>query len=105
MNEADITARIDRKERALRAVAEANETVIVAKSDHEFIKNHYTLEGLEGSNEKQRQADLIRKTASEREALADAEKGLRDAQLELDISTLRVEEATMLLKVVESTSQ
>lgn len=105
MNEADITARIDRKESALRAVAEANETVIVAKSDHEFIKNHYTLEGLEGSNEKQRQADLIRKTTTEREALADAEKGLRDAQLELDIATLRVPEATMLLKAAESTSQ
>ena len=52
-----------------------------------------------------RQADLIRKTASEREALADAEKGLRDAQLELDIATLRIQEATMLLKVAESTSQ
>lgn len=105
MNEAEVTARIDRKERALRAVAEASEAVIVAKSDHEFIKNHYTLDGLEGSNEKQRQADLNTKITTEREALAVAEKGLREAQLELDIAGLRVQEATMLLKVAESTSQ
>lgn len=102
MTRADISARIDRKEQALRAVAEASETVIVAKTDHEFIKNHYTLAGLEGTNEKQRQADLISKTATEREALAVAEKGLRDAQLELDIAHLRVQEATMLLKAAEN---
>jgi hypothetical protein len=101
----DISARIGRKEQSLRAVAAASETVIVAKSDHEFIRNHYTLEGLAGSNEKQRQADLITKTATEREALAVAEKGLREAQLELDIATLRVQEATMLLKVAESSSE
>lgn len=83
----------------MRAVAAASETVIAAKTDLEFIRNHYTLEGLEGSNEKQRQADLITKTATEREALTVAEKGLREAQLELDIANLRVQEATMLLKL------
>ena len=35
------------------------------------------------------------------EAVALAEKGLREAQLELDIASLRVQEAAMLLKLVE----
>jgi hypothetical protein len=94
----DISARIDRKEQALRAVAAASETVIAAKTDLEFIKNRLTLEGLEGSNDKQRLADLVARTELERDGLAAAEKGLREAQLELDIANLRVQEATMLLK-------
>ncbi len=104
MTATDITARIDRKERALRAVAAASETVIAAKADLEFIRNRLTLEGLEGTNEKQRNADLLTRTESERAGVALAEKNLRQAQLELDIANLRVQEATMLLKVAENTS-
>ena len=100
MTEADITARIDRKEDALRAVAAATENVIAAKSDLEVIRTRYTLEGLEGTNDKQRLAELNAKTEAERDAVAVAEKGLREAQLELDLANLRVQEATMLLKVV-----
>lgn len=103
MTAAEISARIDRKESALRAVAGASESVIAAKTDLEFVKNRLTLEGLEGTNDKQRQADLVAKTESEREGLALAEKGLREAQLELDIANLRVQEATMLLRVAEIT--
>lgn len=105
MTTSDISARIGRKEQALRAVAAASETVIAAKADLECIKNRYTLDGLEGSNEKQRNADLLAKTESEREGVALAEKNLREAQLELDIATLRVQEATMLLKAAESSSE
>lgn len=101
MTATEITARIDCKERALRAVAEASENVIAAKSDHETLKNRLTLEGLNGSNDKQRLADLMTKTEAERQAVAEAEKGLREAQLELDIASLRVQEATMLLKLTE----
>jgi len=82
----DISARIGRKEQALRAVAAASETVIAAKADLGFIKNRYTLDGLEGNNEKQRNADLLAKTESEREGVALAEKDLRGAQLEVDIT-------------------
>ncbi len=104
MTAADISARIDRKEHALRTVAAASETVVVAKADLEFIQSRYTLEGLEGANEKQRSADLSAKTETERGGLALAEKSLREAQLELDIANLRVQEASMLLKVAENTS-
>lgn len=101
MTATDISARIDRKEQALRAVAAASENVIDAKSDLEGLKNHYTLEGLAGSNDKQRLAELNAKTEAERDAVALAEKGLREAQLELDIASLRVQEATMLLRMAE----
>lgn len=101
MTATEITARIDRKENALRAVAEASENVIAARTDLEALKNHYTLEGLEGSNDKRRLADLNTKTEAERDAVAAAEKGLREAQLELDVASLRVQEATMLLKLAE----
>ena len=99
MTATEITARIDRQEDALRAVAAASENVIAAKSDLEALKNHYTLEGLAGSNDKQRLAELNAKTEDERDAVAEAEQGLRAAQLELDIASLRVQEATMLLKL------
>lgn len=102
MNATDISARIDRKEQALRAVAAASENVIAAKSDLEFIKNRLTLEGLNGSNDKQRLADLITKTEAERDAVALAEKGLREAQLELELANLRVQEAAMLQKAAQS---
>lgn len=102
MTVAEITARIDRKENALRAVAEASENVIAAKSDLEFIKNRLILEGLNGSNDKQRLADLMTRTEAERDAVAEAEKGLREAQLELDIASLRVQEASMLQKAAQS---
>ena len=101
MNAADITARIDRKEAALHAVAAASENVVAAKTDLEVIKNRYTLEGLDGTNDKSRLAELNAKTEPERDAVAMAEKGLREAQLELDLANLRVQEATMLLKVAE----
>ena len=42
------------------------------------------------------------KTEAERDGLALTEKGLRDAQLELDLADLRVQEAAMLLKVQTS---
>ena len=100
MTAADISARIDRKETALRAVAEASESVIAAKTDLEFVKTRLTLVGLEGTNDKQRQADLMAKTESERDGLALTEKQLREAQLELDLADLRVQEAAMLLRVV-----
>ena len=48
MTAADISARIDRKEQALHAVASTSENVIAAKSDLEALKNHLTLEGLNG---------------------------------------------------------
>ena len=102
MTVAEITARIDRKENALRAVAAASENVIAARSDLEALKNHYTLEGLAGSNDKQRLAELNAKTEAERDAVAEAEKGLRAAQLELDIASLRVQEASMLQKAAQS---
>jgi hypothetical protein len=102
MTATDISARIDRKEQALRAVAATSENVIAAKSDLEALKNHYTLEGLVGSNDKQRLADVMTKTEAERDAVALAEKGLREAQLELDIASLRVQEATMLQKAAQS---
>ena len=38
------------------------------------------------------------KTESERDGLALTEKQLREAQLELDLADLRVQEAAMLLK-------
>lgn len=101
MTATEINARIDRKENALRAVAAASENVIAAKTDLEALKNHYTLEGLVGSNDKQRLADLMTKTEAERDAVALAERGLREAQLELEIATLRLQEATMLLKLAE----
>ena len=82
-------------------MAEASENVIAARSDLEFIKNRLTLEGLSGSNDKQRLADLMTRTEAERDAVALAEKGLREAQLELDIANLRVQEPAMLLKLVE----
>ena len=47
MTATEISARIDRKENALRAVAAASESVIAAKTDLEFIKNRLTLAGLE----------------------------------------------------------
>ena len=97
MNEADISARIDRKENALRAVATAYEESITAKSDLETLTNHYTLEG---SNEKQRTAELIVKTTAEREGVARADMALRKARLELDIASLRVQETTMLLTLL-----
>ena len=102
MTATDISARIDRKEQALRAVAAASENVIAAKSDLESLKNRLTLEGLSGSNDKQQLADLMTKTEAERDAVALAEKGLRQAQLELDIASLRVQEATMLQKAAQS---
>ena len=83
MTATEISARVDRKENALRAVAAASESVIAAKTDLEFIKTRLTLAGLEGTNDKQRQADLMAKTESE-----------------LDLADLRVQEAAMLLKVV-----
>lgn len=101
MTATEITARIDRKERALRGVAAASENVTAAKSDLEALKNHYTLEGLVGSNDKKRLADLNTKTEAERDAVTEAEKVLREAQLELDIASLRVQEATLLLKLTE----
>ncbi len=101
MTATEISARIDRKENALHAVAVASEGVTAAKSDYEVMKSHYTLEGLEGSNDKQRQADLVKKTEAEREAVTQAEKGLQQAQLELDIASLRVQEATLLLRLAE----
>ncbi len=101
MNATDISERIDRKEDALRAVAEATENVIAAKTDLEVIKNRYTLEGLDGTNDKSRLAELNAKTEAERDAVALTEKSLREAQLELDLANLRMQEATMLLKVVE----
>ena len=99
MTAAEISARIDRKESALRAVTAASENVIAATADLETLKHHYTLEGLEGSNDKLRQADLLVKTEAEREAVAAAERALREAQLELDLADLRVQEAAMLLRV------
>ncbi len=99
MNAADISERIDRKEDALLAVAAATENVIAAKTDLEVIKTRYTLEGLDGTNDKSRLAELNVRTEAERDAVAVAEKGLREAQLELDLTNLRVQEATMLLKV------
>ena len=104
MNAADITARVGRKEAALRAVAAASENVVTAKTDLEVIKNRYTLEGLDGTNDKSRLAELNAKTEPERDAVALAEKGLREAQLELDLANLRVQEATMLLRLAEVTS-
>ena len=101
MTATEISARVDRKENALRAVAAASESVIAAKSDLEALKDHYTLQGLAGSNDKQRLAELNAKTEAERDAVALAERGLRAAQLELDIASLRVQEATMLLKLAE----
>ena len=41
----------------------------------------------------------VGETEAERDAVAQAERGLRKAQLELDIASLRVQEATMLLKL------
>ena len=99
----EISARADRKESALRAAAEASENVIAAKTDLEFIKIRLTLAGLEGTNDKQRQADLMAKTESERDGLALTEKGLREARLELDLADLRVQEAAMLLRVRSGT--
>jgi len=52
-----------------------------------------------------RQADLAARTESEREGVALAEKGLREAQLERGVTNLRVQEATMLLRVVEITRE
>ncbi len=101
MNAADISARIDRKEKALRAVAAASENVIAAKTDLEVIKTRYTLEGFSATNDKTRLAELNAKTEAERDAVALAEKSLREAQLELDLANLRMQEATMLLKVAE----
>ena len=103
MTAAEISARINRKENALRAVAAASESVIAAKTDLEFIKNRLTLAGLEGTNDKQRQADLMAKTESERDGLALTEKQLREAQLELDLADLRVQEVAMLLRVQSGT--
>ena len=103
MTATEISTRIARKERALRAVADASESVTAAKRDYEVIKSHYTLAGLEGSNDKQRQADLMKKTEAEREAVTQAEKGLHQAQLELDIASLRVQEVTLLLRLAEPT--
>ena len=103
MTATEISARIDRKENALRAVAAASENVIAAKTDLEFIKNRLTLAGLEGTNDKQRQADLMAKTESERDGLALTEKQLREAQLELDLADLRVQEVAMLLRVQSGT--
>ncbi len=100
MNAADISERIDRKEDALLAVAAATENVIAAKTDLEVIKTRYTLEGLDGTNDKSRLAELNAKTEDERDAVALAEKGLREVQLELDLANLRMQKATMLLKVV-----
>jgi hypothetical protein len=105
MTATDISARVDRKEQALRTVAAASETVIAARRDLEFISNRLTFEGLAGSNDKQRQADLAARTESEREGVALAEKGLREAQLERGVANLRVQEATMLLRVVEITRE
>lgn len=104
MNATAISERIDRKANALRAVATATENVVAAKADLEVIKTRYTLEGLEGTNDKLRLADLNARTEAERDAVALAEKGLREAQLELDLANLRVQEATMLLKLTEMTS-
>ena len=103
MTATEISARIDRKENALRAVAAASENAIAAKTDLEFIKNRLTLAGLEGTNDKQRQADLMAKTESERDGLALTEKQLREAQLELDLADLRVQEVAMLLRVQSGT--
>lgn len=100
MNEVDISAHSDCKANALRIVAAAYEETITAKSDRETITNYYTLEGLAGSNEKRRTADLIAKTATEREGVARADMALRKARLELDIASLRVQEATMLLTLL-----
>lgn len=100
MNQIDITARINRKENALRAVAAACEASTAANSDLDTLTNHLTLGGLEGSNEKQRAADLKAKTTSEREGVARADMALREARLELDIASLRVQEATMLLTLL-----
>ena len=104
MTATEISARIDRKACALRAVTDASEGVTAAKRDYEVTKSYYTLEGLEGSNDRQRQADLVKKTEAEREAVTQAEKGLQKAQLELDIASLRVQEATLLLRLVERTT-
>ena len=69
MTATEISTRIDRKACALRAVADASESMTAAKRDYEVIRSRYTLEGLEGSNDKQRQADLMKKTEAEREAV------------------------------------
>lgn len=100
MTATEITARVDRNERALRAAASASEGLVAAKAELETLKHHYTLEGLEGTNDKLRQADLLTKTEPEREAVAGAEKALREAQLELDIASLRVQEALMLTRLM-----
>ena len=99
MTAAEITARVDRKERALRAAAESSEHLTAAKAELETLKHHYTREGLEGTNDKLRQADLLAKTEPEREAVAEAERALRAAQLELDLASLRVQEALMLTRL------
>lgn len=99
MTTTEITARVDRKERALKAAAEVTEDLAAAKAELETLKYHYTREGLEGTNDKLRQADLLAKTEPEREAVAEAERALRAAQLELDLASLRVQEALMLTRL------
>lgn len=99
MTEADIIARVDRKERALKAAAAATEHVAAAKADLETLKHHHAAAGLEGSNDRQRAADLFAKTEPEREAVAAAERALRAAQLELDLADLRVQEAFALARL------
>lgn len=86
ITELAINAAHGRKDRALVAVARALTWVVNAKADLETLNAHYTNQGLEGTNDKARAANLATRNQPERDAVAEAEARLREEQLELDLS-------------------
>ncbi len=70
---------------ARRVLAEAREQAIEAKEDLKSSECSLILRGLNGKNEKEREAFLRTETFQERQTLLEAEKRERAAILELEI--------------------
>ena len=71
-------------------VFETSEVVVTAERELAVAKNKFVSDGVEGANEAQRKANLERLLEVEQEALAEAQKELRDAQFEHELNVLEL---------------
>lgn len=101
MTKNEISTLLDQKAEALKNVFDATENLYAAKADLEQVTTQFTLEGLEGNNDRVRQADLVSKTEAERDSVALAERNLRATRLDFELANLKVDELTYKLRLLE----
>jgi len=77
------------------------ETKISCDITLNIARNKFIIEGVDGKNEKEREANLFALTIDQVEALEKAEQSLRQAKMEYDVATIACDGVKLALRTYE----